>query len=232
MGKPLKIIGKTLKYLVYAVILFVIALIIFRVYTMRYPKDTIDFITTQKVVDAYNAAPGDFRILRSDTKPNGTSTYSVNDGKFSVTGFYKALLDAETNLWHFQFTVRYNNSTVRALADDYGEEAAQTLGEPFVFILRDADGNLYRDYGYLNYSSWLYNYRQIIFDVNLPAENQDKDLFVCVYYIDDVLLSQNSAYDIMTLQLEGFTFGDYSFDPKSKIRETIPNPVYLIKDTF
>lgn len=100
------------------------------------------------------------------------SVSAEEKGKFFI---YDVRIIAETN--EVQMTIRYNNSIVETLKDDISArftaeqetEKAEALSAvsdtPFVFVLRDEDGNVYTGCAYVTYSKNLYKYLRIAFTV-------------------------------------------------------------------
>ena len=137
-------------------------------------------------------------LLRTDAdvnyyRENGTLTvfgqeldsFITRDGSFAI---YDVRLIAETN--EIQFTVRYNNSTVKKLREDIykktlrslvndsstdeekaaAEKAAEAARDavpdvPFSFALTDEDGNKYTDYKQKTFSRFMYKYVRVAFTV-------------------------------------------------------------------
>lgn len=195
-----KIIKKTLLYSLRLASFFVIAILLWRIFSGEAPKNMQQLLFTDSTAQSLNDNPSSFEVYHYQHKDNLTS-----DGKFAASHIY--YIPSEKQI---QITVRYNNSTIKHLMQDYSlsEEPAT---EPFVFTLTDGMGNTYTEYKYISDTKNMYNYRRFVFDgvdfssliVEEPAFNatedevnefkeltKDKYLVLNVYYKNDVLLSE------------------------------------------
>lgn len=207
----MKIVGKVLKYVVVALIVFVYAFFMLRICTSSDPEEMTSYVWTDAAVSAGGV------VYMSDT----TDTIDSN-GYFKVSAAYST---PDASL--FQVTVRYNNSTIKAVCEKYGLDSID--GEPFIYMLEDAFGNVYTDYVYTTGSRNVYNYRQLVFS-GIPSDAGT--LTLKSYYVDDVTLSSPlSSLGVYSdsekqEQCDEKTLGD------SSDRKTLYSPVYyLIKDS-
>ncbi len=195
-----KIIKKTLLYSLRLVSFFVIAILLWRIFSGEAPKNMQELLFTDATVQSLNNSPDNFDVYYYKHKDNLT-----RDGKFAASHVY--YIPSEKQV---QVTVRYNNSTLKMLMEDYSLSAEPNF-EPFVFTLTDGMGNTYTEYKYISVKKNMYNYRRLVFDgvdlnsliVEEPAFNateeevnafkeitKDKFLVLNIYYKDDVLLSE------------------------------------------
>lgn len=195
-----KIIKKTLLYTLRLASFFVIAILLWRIFSGEAPKNMQELLLTDSTVQSLNNSSTPFDVYYYQHKDNLTK-----DGKFSASHIY--YIPAEKQV---QITVRYNNSTVKKLMSDYSLSTKPDF-EPFVFTLTDGLGNTYTEYKYISGSKNMYNYRRLVFDgvdldsliVEEPPFNatedevnkfkeitKDKYLVLNIYYKNDVLLSE------------------------------------------
>lgn len=153
-----------LKWLFYLIIIALFAIIFFRLGTNKPSKNMTSLICTPKIEEALKR--GDVAVFSQEL-----GDYMPRGGEYAI---FDVKVIPETD--ELQFTVRYNNSTVKKLKEkiasrDYGSEeekqaALDKIGErPFVFALRDEDGNVYKAYAYLEYSKTVYQYIKVSFSV-------------------------------------------------------------------
>ncbi len=182
---------------------FVIALLLWRMFSTRDTKFSKAFIWNESAIDAYNSNSSDFIAYECKKSDNITRS-----GRFTTSNVYFVPM-----INQIQFTVRYNNSTLKALAKDY-ELSAIPTGENFIFVLEDNLGNIYTEYEYTVDAKNLYNYRKVIFDgidTNASKVTKDKNnkdvteyfesLTLKIYYVNDVLLSM--PYDSLVVYHAG-----------------------------
>ena len=195
-----KIIKKTLLYSLRIASFFVIAILLWRIFSGEAPKNMQELLFTDATVQSFNTAPKNFDVYYYKHKDNITK-----DGKFAASHIY--YIPSEKQV---QITVRYNNSTIKMLMEDYSLSSEPEF-EPFIFTLTDGMGNTYTEYKYISGKKNMYNYRRLVFDgvdlnsliVEEPAFNatedeinefkeitKDKYLVLNIYYKDNVLLSE------------------------------------------
>lgn len=186
---PGKVIKFILKFIAIGLIVLVYALLFWRIYTSKTPKNIKKFLFTQDAFDVCSSSPDSVSFW---TRGDGTvwsftpDRPEDSDGSFTAEGILYA-----DGLSILEMTIRYNNSTVKYLTEDYRlDEKPQ--GEPFIFILEDNAGNTYSDYVYAPFARSLYNYRRLIFkNVDLTDVTS---LRLNVYYVGDVSLSSPYRY--------------------------------------
>lgn len=157
-------LGKIIKWLFYALILFVYVILTVRLIENKAVKRYTDLLWTEKDYYAYTEAPDDFPVYSYDVEYEfayDSTAEKSSDGKFSVYGLrYLPKTD------ELQFTVRFNKSTRKALMASYGLDALEEM--PFRFVLKDSDGNVYEKNTYTVTVKGRYTYVRIAFsDVSL-----------------------------------------------------------------
>ena len=236
-------VGKILKYLVILVILAVYGIFMFRICTMDDPAAMEKYVWTESMVTLYKRAPDEFKVkkVNEDTL---SYQYITPDGKFAVNSIF--ITETGGGKAQVQFTLRYNNSTVKYLKEDYGL-TDDIIGEPFVYTLSDSYGNIYRNYHYTTDAKTVYTYRHIIFeDVDITGFTDIENsygLFLDIHYIENVKLA-DIPYGSLPLfkcqhDIDGRYVG-YVLDPynikKDLFKKDSPtpnimvNPAYLVKD--
>ncbi len=181
------ILGKTIKYLFWGIIILGNVFLLWRVFSSGDTKIAKSFIWKEETIALYNQDPDSFKAYRHEYEYNFT-----DGGTFSVSNLY-FVPSAE----QFQFTVRYNNSTLKKLMQEYNL-TEKPSGETFVYRLVDNRGNEYTEYEFLTDSKNVYNYRRVVFDgITMPDENSEEKvletLTLNIYYAKDVLLSEPYA---------------------------------------
>lgn len=200
-----KIIKKTILYSLRILALAVFVILIWRVFSGNEPKSMQNFLWNEDSVSEYTNDPANFQAYYYKHKDNLSA-----DGKFSASYVYFVPSSGQ-----FQITLRYNDSTIEKLMNDY-ELSSAPKGEAFVFTLKDHLGNVYTEYEYVSDRKNMYNYRRLVFKgvdmtpltVDPPSKDAPEDerkafekekekvlLTLNVYYKDDVLLSK--PYGVM-----------------------------------
>ena len=238
-----KIIKKTILYSLRIASFFVIAILLWRIFSGEAPKNMQELLLTEDTVQSLNNTPDSFKVYSYVHKDNLTA-----DGKFAASHVY--YIPSEKQL---QVTVRYNNSTIKTLMKDYSLSAEPEF-EPFVFTLTDGMGNTYTEYKYISGKKNMYNYRRLVFDgvdldsliVEEPAFNateeeinefeeitKDKYLVLNIYYKDDVLLSEPygklSVFDYSYLREELDT-GKYAKKTQNATAGLTNREEYTVKE--
>lgn len=200
-----------LKWFFYILIIALFAIIAFRMTTSKPDKSLTSLICTPEISSAQ--AKGGVTVFSQET-----DEYITRGGEFAVFDV-KIVAEAE----EIQFTVRYNNSTVKALkekissreyeSDEEKQSALDKIGErPFVFVLRDEDGNLYTSYACIEYSKNVYQYVKVAFKVPglLQSEaissyllypTQDADNPLYIYKGESAGKASESAIEKLSLEM-------------------------------
>ena len=111
-SKGFRIAGNLIKFTAAAIIAGVIALLVWRIYTSGTPSDLKAMIPNDRLATAYEDQGDDLYIFKQDHK--SITTAKRNYGYFAITDYY---IIPEAN--QIQLVFRYNNSTIRSLAEDY-----------------------------------------------------------------------------------------------------------------
>lgn len=173
-------IKKLFKILFWTFIITVNALILWRIFSSGEPKFSKTYIWTQQAIDEYKASEDDFKVYNISKKATITEDITGN-GSFSVMSTYYT-----PSAKQVQFTLCYNNSTLKYLKERYNLSETPK-GEVFVCTLTDNNGHMYTEYDFLTHSKNLYNYRRIVFP-DIETEGLTS-LTLKIYYAQDVLYS-------------------------------------------
>ena len=111
-SKGFRIAGNLIKFTAAAVVAGVIALLLWRIYTSGTPSDLKAMIPNDRLSAAYGEQGDDLYIFKQDHK--SITTAKRNYGYFAITDYY-IIPEAD----QIQLVFRYNNSTIRSLAEDY-----------------------------------------------------------------------------------------------------------------
>ncbi len=204
MSKAFKIIGKIIKYSFYFVIIAINAIMLWRIFFSGDPSEIKPLIANEKLVSVYNEKENDLILKTQKQKALAES------GRFTVTDCV-FIPEAE----QIQVTVRYNNSTLRRLAEDFELSAVpDRKNELFdITVVKTTDltpddnednldkNQLKEDRFYPTgeaktaYTS-LYTYKKFVFD-NIVWEDA-VGLFVDIYYNENMDYS-DSPYDVLCI---------------------------------
>ena len=207
----MSIVFKLIKNIIIAIFSLIIATIItfllWRVFSSGDPKTMKVVDVNDRIAEAYAASGEDLYMFKQEQR----SITSGNDnyGYFSITD-YRIIPDAN----QIQTTVRYNNSTLRYTAEDYGLEEIPSREDDVYDVTvvvavdltpdieddnsgNDEDGvEFIRCHGKMVLSDTknMYNYRKMVFqlddaDVDLSAL-MDEGLLLAIYadfyYVGDI----------------------------------------------
>lgn len=210
-SRAMKTTWRVIKLLVALVIAFVIGLLAWRLLQDRNPRSMTVLTPSEAIVAAYE---GNGEALTLLTQEQNTITRGAeNYGYFSVT---ENVLIPEAN--EIQLIFRYNNSTIRALAKDYGlpsvPERDAELYDVTVLLAIDLtpenpDDNAGNDPAAVRFvrvhakgtptsdRTTLYNFRRFVFDVGESGEELsallDEGLLLAVYA--DIYYNQDVDYE-------------------------------------
>lgn len=210
-SRALKTTRRILKLIFALVIVFVFSLFAWRLMQDRTPKNLATISPTEAICRVYSEQGENMKILTQEQ--NTITRGQKNAGYFSVT---EDILIPDAN--QIQLLFRYNNSTVRALASDYGlDEVPDRTSELYDVtillaidltpdILTDNSGNDPKSVRFVrvhasempqNETTKLYNYRRFVFDVGESGEDLaaliESGLLLAVYA--DVYYNQDINYD-------------------------------------
>ena len=193
------------------------------------PRGARQLLWDQSAYDAYLADPEHFVLtdhpLGSYIDPDGKNVIRntmTADAYFSFSNVCYA-----PQIGQIQLTLRYNESTVGNLMQDY-ELSELPDGELFVFVLEDAQGNRYSDYSFTSYGQKFlgrsrYQYRRLLF----RGVNMDTDtLTLKIYYIGQ---PDGKSVDEMIVYDRGFEavagIEQLKFDPPTGVSEMTAAPL-------
>ncbi|MBE6558930.1 MAG: hypothetical protein E7661_08015 [Ruminococcaceae bacterium] len=201
-GIGTKILKYTFKALGLLLVFGTIGILLWRIFTSGDPAEMKALKVNARLVEAYEQAQAEGREMDMFTQeqPTTITTADHNYSYFSVsnTVFIK---DAD----QVQLTFRYNNSTIRHLAEDYDlpEVPARDaeLYEVSLWVVYDLTPDVAEDDENVEYVRFyptaeetltaqksLYNYRKLVFDgVDFNVENKPiLTIYMDVYYVEDV----------------------------------------------
>ncbi len=210
-SRALKTTGRIIKLIAALVIAFVFGLLAWRIFQDRTPRNMATLSANEALCRVYTENGENLTLLTQDQ--NTITRGQKNAGYFSVT---EDVLIPEAN--QIQLLFRYNNSTVRALKNDYGlAEVPDRTSELYdVTILLAIDktpddvsdnaGNAPESVRFVRVhakeapatdTTKLYNYRRFVFDVGESGEDLrqliDSGLLLAVYA--DVYYNQDIRYE-------------------------------------
>jgi len=108
----LKRLGRILKFAIFCILLTVIILLMWRVFSTGIPKEMKAISTNERVISAYADGGGELYVFEQNYDP--ITRDSKNSGYFSVP---QAHFIPDAN--QAQIVFRYNNSTITNVAEDY-----------------------------------------------------------------------------------------------------------------
>ena len=200
-SRTFRLAGSFVKFLFVLLIIFINALLIWRLFSINAPKSMDSLSVNERLVEAY-ARDGELGGMFTQEQRSSTSA-EENYGYFFVT---KTVFIPSAN--QIQIVVRYNNSTLRYTQEDFGLEAAPSRDDDVydvsLLVVSDltpdndednlviADGSTATARIHPTYveraQTKLYNYRLFVFDLGEVdlAELLDKgellSVFADIYY--------------------------------------------------
>lgn len=169
----MKTVVRLLKYMFIALIIAVFVLFFFRCSIMKDPSEMKRLLPSDAMKEVYSKN-GDLEAF-TQLMVNETLT---QDGRFYTTGL---IILPETD--ELVITVRYNDGTLNALAEEYGLGEIDPEKEYFEYYLLDSEGNKYAPDETVTHRKWLYNYRRMRFS-GVDTEKYT-DLAVCMRYLGE-----------------------------------------------
>ena len=170
----MKKLGSILSWSVTAIAGLIVLLIII-LFAFDADGDISSLAWSEAMIEEYQKYPEEFRVEYIKVYDERTFT---EDGYFSVS---KSRYIPSLSQW--QFTVRYNHSTLEYLSLERGKDMS-VEDSHFTFALVDNEGNVYRDFTYKRVTEGRYTYYRLVFDnVNMRKVG---DIQIMVYCIDDM----------------------------------------------
>jgi len=175
MSKAGSIAKITIKTIVLAISLFIYAFFIFRLCSTGSAPDSVSGIVWNDITRAaYAADPDGFEIYTQEP-----STFITDDGRFWISDVVY-LPDAK----QLQFTVKYNDSTLKYLKQALGDDSLVLPDEPFDYSVLDNSGNRYHTHSSFSEKEQNYNYRRLVFEDIVIPENTV--FYVDMYYVGSI----------------------------------------------
>ena len=112
-GHNMRVFGRVVKWSISLLLCVICGILLWRVFSSRDPKEVKYLMGNDALYEAYDAH-GDDLVLQYQMQDTIT-TATYNRGYFSVTQ-YVFIPEAK----QVQLVFRYNNSTIKHLAQDYG----------------------------------------------------------------------------------------------------------------
>ncbi len=147
---------RVLKWIVALVIIGVMAILIYRMWSERdYPDHLLELYFNETLTEHYEAVGKEMQVYTQDLRVDyDTETYK---GNFFVKALF---LIPEAD--QIQFCVRYSEGSLDNLREDYGD--AVEGEDPFIYKLSDNRGNEYPLTQQVEDSARRYYYRKLIFE--------------------------------------------------------------------
>lgn len=219
VSKGFKIAGWLIKLAFTMLVAFVCGLLLWRIFSSADPKSMKTITVNDDIHSAYERSEGDLYIFRQEQ--NSTTRTESNAGYFSITN---ATFIPEANQIHV--VLRYNNSTIRHLKEDYSLESLPSrdseLFDVNLFFSVDLtpenseDNATISEEGTRTFrcssvlvgteATTLYNYRKFVFDLDECGEDLASLLesgellavYADIYYTQDMDLD-DKAYGTLCL---------------------------------
>lgn len=170
----MKYIGKIFTWLICGLAVFFVVMMIV-MFAFGGDGKISDLAWTEEMISVYEEYPEDFYVEYIKVY---NDHYFSDDGYFSVS---RSRYIPSCEQW--QFTVRYNRSTLEYLGDERGE-TMEDGKDHFTFAVCDSNGNVYRDFCYKKEIKGRYTYYRLIFD-NISIRRVD-EMVIKIYCIDDM----------------------------------------------
>ncbi len=211
--------GRIVKFLFFCVIFGVIAVLLWRIFSSDDPKSMKRLVPNDALAIAYEEEGDELYLFRQEQR--SITSGEKNYGYFSVTD---AVFIPSAN--QVQIVVRYNNSTLRSLAEDKGlpsvPDREEDLFDVTLSVATDLtpdneEDNFGNDEGSVAFTRVhatsvtsdqknLYNYRRFVFDLGTAgvtlSELLEEELLLAVYtdiYYKGDVNYDNSAYGTLCL---------------------------------
>lgn len=187
--------SRILHYIVYALILALYLLFMWRMCSRGDTKLAKSYAWTQAARDVYAADASAFVVQTQEPRQSQVEQTTKKGNRFS---FALSSIAYTPSVGGLQFTIRYNDSLTEGLRAEYGDLPD---GEQFVFAVIDNTGRIYTTYEWLADERNVNNYRRLVFEglstdavvteqevdgVVTPVTTEITEFFVRIYYIGDV----------------------------------------------
>ena len=212
-----RIIGRVFKLLLVLLILTVVSILGWRIFSSEDYTLAYGIQPNEKLNAAY-ATHGEDLVLHYQNQNPSITRGERNYGYFSVIDSV-FIPDAK----QVQFVVRYNNSTLTHLKEDYAltEELDRTADyyDVTVVIVNTVTGEKTRLFPTgepIRENTTLYTYRRYTFD-GVDFSESDCDVFVDIYYKGDINYEQD-AYGRLVIYDHTYPWLDYPISKEEKKR--------------
>ncbi len=212
-NRAMRIIGKILKYLCLTVIFGVSAFLIWRAFFSDVPPKSMEtLVANGGLAEAYEKEGGELTLMYQEldkiTRVDLSEKEEIEQERKSNYGYFAITrVDIIPEADQIQIVFRYNNSTLRALAEDYGLDAVPDRAEQLydLSIVKvtdltpdDDSDNLINDAESTKQTRYfpteaytvsdeknMYNYRKYVFE-DISIEDLTLALYVDIYYKEDI----------------------------------------------
>ena len=219
VSRSFRIAGKTVKAVFYLLVFSVIFFLLWRIFSSDNPKSMEGLTLNDKVYAAYEQDGSDLSMFRQNL--DMITRTEKNYGYFSITD--SVVIPAANQI---QITVRYNNSTIRHLAEDYRLSEVPSrdsdLLDVTLLLATDLTPDVTEDNLGNNPASValtrvhavsvdadtknIYNYRRFVFDLDevglslskLLEDNLLLAIYTDIYYLGDIQYDKD-AYGTLCL---------------------------------
>lgn len=219
VSRSFKLVGRVTKLAFSMLVVFICVFLLWRIFGSADPDSMKDIHVNEGIKDAYTASGGELRVF--DQGHLTITTAEKSRGYFSVT---KTAIIPEAN--QIQIVLRYNNSTIRRLMEDYSLEREPSREEDLfdvsLFFSVDLTPDNKEDNAVTSVdgtrtfrcsseqvasdSKGLYNYRKLVFDLDSCGEDLEKliesgellAIYADIYYVEDMELD-DPAYGTLFL---------------------------------
>lgn len=210
-------IGKILRLLLVLLILTVVSILAWRIFSSE-NYDLANGIQPNEALNAAYAEHGDDLILQYQNQNPSITRGEKNYGYFSVVS---CVFIPQAN--QVQLVVRYNNSTLLHLQQDYNlpeiPDRTEDQYDVSIVLANSATGEKTRLHPTgepIRENTRLYTYRRFTFE-NVTFDEKDTDVFVDIYYKNDVNYDTD-AYGRVVIYDHTFKWLPYELSKEEKKR--------------
>lgn len=210
-------IGKIFRLLLVLLILVVVSILAWRIFSSE-SYDLANGIQPNEALNAAYAEHGDDLILQYQNQNPSITRGEKNYGYFSVVS---CVFIPQAN--QVQLVVRYNNSTLLHLQQDYNlpeiPDRTEDQYDVSIVLANSATGEKTRLHPTgepIRENTRLYTYRRFTFE-NVTFDERDTDVFVDIYYKNDINYNTD-AYGRIVIYDHTFKWLPYELSKEEKKR--------------
>ncbi len=209
--RPLRIIGKIIKYLFLAVVVLMVLWLTLSAVIQKGTPNMKKYIWTEDAAAQYSSSGG-LKIWELTEYNHKTDGSELTEKLFFIDHIFYTEEASQ-----FQFSIRYN--VLNESAKKYISMSDEN--EPFVFVLKDNEGRIYAEYEYMSETLLMYGFYKLVFsDVDISTA---KELSVYIYRNTGNDVKREQLVDICTVWYnDGFKLG-YSLSRAEKKAVNKPN---------